>query len=357
MIEDVLDYKLWNNRVSEYLIVVGAVVGGIVVLRLVWFLVGWRVAAWAKRTEAPVAGVLVKNTARAALPLIYLAIAYLALRNLAFPANVARIIDVAGKVLLAYLIARFVIAVIVSTIKYYWLKRAEEDGREKTVKALMPIIHIAVWLVAVIFLLDNLGFKVSTVVAGLGIGGVAVALAGQAILKDLFSYFAILFDRPFEIGDFIAVGDQMGTVQRVGVKTTRLKSLGGEELIFSNADLTDSRVQNYKRMERRRVAFSMSVTYQTPAAKLSKVPALVENIIKNVEGALFDRAHFASYGDFGLRYEIVYYVLGNDYNKYMDIQQRINLAIFEELGKQKVEFAYPTRALYLPQAKQIKGKM
>jgi small-conductance mechanosensitive channel len=210
--------------------------------------------------------------------------------------------------------------------------------------------------VAAIFLLDNLGFKIATVVAGLGIGGVAVALAGQAILKDLFGYFAILFDQPFEIGDVVAVGDKMGTVEKVGVKTTRLKSIGGEQLIFSNADITDSRVQNFKRMARRRVVTQLGVTYDTPAAKLKKIPDLVRGIIDPIDDVDFDRAHFASFGDFSLVFEVVYFVHGNDYTKYMDIQEEINIRLYEVFAKQKIEFAYPTQTVYLPPATRTRGK-
>jgi small-conductance mechanosensitive channel len=345
MLNEILNNVVFGNPVGDYLIILGVVLGGVVLIRIIWALVVRRVAAWAQRTEAPIDDILVKSTARAVLPLVYLAIVYVAVRNLTFTDKVWNIIDIAAKLLLTYLAARFAITIIRNSIKYYWLRGGENISREKTLKALMPIIHVGVWLVAAVFLLDNLGFKVTTVVAGLGIGGVAVALAGQAILKDLFSYFAILFDRPFEIGDFIAVGDKSGTVEKVGVKTTRLTSLSGEQLIFSNADLTDSRVQNYRRMERRRVAFKIGVAYETPAKKLEAIPEVVRNIIAGVDGAVFDRAHFASYGDSSLDYEIVYYVLTNDYQVYMDVQQRINLAIFKELGKRKIEFAYPTQTV------------
>jgi small-conductance mechanosensitive channel len=356
MFHDTLNYVLYGNRVLDYLIVLGVALAGVVLIRIIWALVVRRVAAWAKRTEAPIDDILVKSTARAVLPLVYLAIIYLAVRNLAFEDNVRDIIDIAGKILLTYLAARLTITMIANTIKYYWLSKGENGGREKTVRALMPIIRIGVWLVALVFLLDNFGFEVTTVVAGLGIGGVAVALAGQAILKDLFGYFAILFDRPFEIGDSIAVGDKMGTVEKVGVKTTRLKGLGGEQLVFSNADLTDSRVQNFKRMKRRRIVAHLGVTYDTPAAKLKKIPALVRGIIDPIDGVDFDRAHFASFGDFSLVFEVVYFVHGNDYTKYMDVQEEINMRLYEAFAKQKIEFAYPTQTVYLPPATRARGK-
>ncbi len=347
MLAEFLDYAFWDNRVADYLKVLGAIMGGVVVFRIIKYVVVRRVARWAKKAAVPIDDVFVNNIAKPLLPLLYLGTVYLALGWLTIGAGAARAIEIAAKVILTFFGARFVIAVSVNAIKYYWVAKEEDETRERTFKALMPIIKFTVWIVAVIFLLDNLGFKVTTVVAGLGIGGVAVALAGQALLKDLFSYFAILFDRPFEIGDLIAVGDKMGTVERVGVKTTRLRSISGEQLVFSNADLTDSRVENYKRMKRRRVVFNIGVAYETPAKKLEVIPDIVRDIIAAVDGVAFDRAHFTSYGDSSLDYEIVYYVLTNDYQVYMDVQQRINLAIFKELGKRKIEFAYPTQTVHI----------
>ena len=356
MIYDILNGVIYENRVADYLKVLGAVVGGVIVLRILKFFVVRRIAAWAKKTDAPIDDVFVKSISKPLLPLLYLGTVYFAMGCLTIQPDAARVIEIVAKILLTILGARLIIAILVNTIKYYWLAREENETRERTVRALIPIIKIAVWIVAVIFLFDNLGFKVTTVVAGLGIGGVAVALAGQAVLKDLFGYFSILFDRPFEIGDFIAVGDKMGTVERIGIKTTRLRSISGEQLIFSNADLTDSRVQNYKRMERRRVAFNIGVTYQTPPKKLEEIPGIVEKIIADVEYADFDRAHFHSYGDFSLVYEIVYFVRGNDYKRYMDVQQRINVAMFDEFTKRKIDFAYPTQTVYLPKGGETKGK-
>jgi small-conductance mechanosensitive channel len=358
VVETVLEYTLWDNRLADYLKVLGAAAGGVVVLRVLKFVVVKRVAAWARKAGVPVGDALVNNISRPLLPLLYLGTVYLALGWLTIEAGAARVVEIVAKVLLTFLGGRFVIAVLINAIKYYWVNAAEDGARERTFKALSPIIKIAVWAGAVVFLLDNLGFKVTTVVAGLGIGGVAVALAGQAILKDLFSYFAILFDRPFEIGDFIAVGDKMGTVERVGLKTTRLTSLSGEQLIFSNADLTDSPVQNYKRMERRRVAFRLRVSHQTSAEKLEAIPGIIKGIVDGVDGVVFDRAHFASYGEYSLDYEIVFYVLTNDYGVYMDIQQRINLAIFREFGKRGIEFAFPRQTVRLagPEKRGVGGR-
>ena len=193
------------------------------------------------------------------------------------------------------------------------------------------------------------------VVAGLGITGIAVALAAQTILGDLFNYFVILFDRPFKRGDFVIIDDFLGVIVHIGIKTTRIQSLWGEELVFSNTDLTSSRIKNYKKMEKRRVLFKLGVTYQTTSEQIKKIPQIIRGIIEKVEDTIFDRAHFQSYGDFSLDIESVYYVIGNDYNKYMDIQQQINFAIKEAFEKEGIEFAYPTRTLFINKEEQAKS--
>jgi len=214
-------------------------------------------------------------------------------------------------------------------------------------RGIETFLKITIWTIAVIVLLDNFGIEVSALVAGLGIGGIAIALAAQNILGDLFSYFIIYFDKPFEIGDFLIIDDYLGSIENIGIKTTRIRSLGGEELIFSNTDLVNSRIRNYKRMRKRRVLFRFGVIYQTSLEQLKEIPSIITEIVKQISGATLDRAHFSSYGDFSLDFEVVYYVNGRDYNKYMDIQQEINFKIKEEFEKRGIEFAYPTQTLFL----------
>jgi small-conductance mechanosensitive channel len=209
------------------------------------------------------------------------------------------------------------------------------------------LINIFVWVIGLVFLMGNLGFDISAVIAGLGIGGIAIALAAQAILGDLFSYFVIFFDRPFEVGDFITVQDKVGTVEYTGIKTTRLRALTGEQLVFSNTDLTNSRIHNFKKMQERRVLFRLGVVYQTSAAQLKEIPQIVKNIIEKHSDVRFDRGHFATYGDFSLNFEFVYFVIGSEYVKYMDTQQSINLEIYDEFEKRGIEFAYPTQTLFV----------
>jgi small-conductance mechanosensitive channel len=222
-----------------------------------------------------------------------------------------------------------------------------ESTQIATSTALTFVGKLVLWSVALLLVLENLNFDVSALVASLGVGGIAVALAAQNILGDLFASLSILFDKPFVVGDFIFVGDMMGTVEKVGLKTTRVRSLFGEQLVFSNNDLLSSRIKNYKRMEERRVVFTLGVTYQTNAEQLELIPGIIKETIENQEKVRFDRSHFKGYGDFALLFETVYWVTDPDYNLYMDIQQRINLELFRHFEEQGIEFAYPTQTIHL----------
>jgi small-conductance mechanosensitive channel len=242
---------------------------------------------------------------------------------------------------------RLLISLINYSLEQYWIKKEGKTFSRQSLKGIITLIKVVIWGIGITFLLDNLGFKISTVIAGLGIGGIAVALAAQTILGDLFNYFVIFFDRPFEVDDFIIIGDYMGTIETIGIKTTRIRSLGGEQLVFSNTDLTNSRIRNYKRMQKRRVLFRIGVVYQTKLEQMKEIPGLIKEIVESIPDTVFDRAHFASFGDFSLDIEIVYYILSSDYNKYMDIQQELNFKIMEEFEKRGIEFAYPTRTIFL----------
>lgn len=212
------------------------------------------------------------------------------------------------------------------------------------------IARVAIWSIVLLAALDNLGVNITTMIAGLGVGGIAVALAAQNILGDLFASLSIVLDKPFVVGDFLSIGDFLGSVEKVGIKTTRLRSLSGEQLIFSNNDLLSSRIRNYGRMFERRVVFSLGVTYQTSAETLRAIPGLLRDAVESQEQVRFDRAHFQKYGDFALIFEVVYYVLSPDYNQYMDIQQAINLKIYDDFEANGIDFAYPTQTLFVNRA-------
>lgn len=207
------------------------------------------------------------------------------------------------------------------------------------------IMKVLIWALVLMLILENLGVDITALVAGLGIGGIAVALAVQNVLGDLFASLSITLDRPFVVGDFLIVDDFLGSVEYIGIKSTRLRSLSGEQIVMSNSDLLSSRVRNYGRMNERRVVFANRVTYQTPIDVVERIPGVIRDIIESRSDTRFDRSHFQKHGLSALEFETVYYVLSPDYNKYMDIQQAINLRIHRAFAEMGVEFAYPTQRL------------
>jgi small-conductance mechanosensitive channel len=217
------------------------------------------------------------------------------------------------------------------------------DARQSgSLQIILFVAGLIVWTLAFLLALDNLGVEIAPLLAGLGIGGIAVALAVQTVLGDLLASMSIALDKPFAIGDFLMIDAFMGTVEHIGVKSTRLRSLSGEQIVMSNADLLRSRVRNFGRMRERRVAMTLGVTYDTKREALRAIPAAMRDIVNAQSQTRFDRCHFLSYGVSALQFELVFFVTNPDYNAYADIQQSINLAILDCFDAMGVEFAFPT---------------
>lgn len=344
--EEILKQEYLGNTVNDYVITLGIILIGLVLIKLIRNVLLKRLERWAAKTDTSLDDYVVKGVERFALPVANFVIFYWAINYLTLPEKASRIIEVAVAVVITFFVLRLVSTTVELGLKSYLLRQEGGEEKIKQMRGVMIIVNIMIWAVGILMLLDNLGYDVTTIVAGLGIGGIAVALAAQNILGDLFNYFVIFFDRPFEVGDYITIDDKKGTVEYIGIKTTRFKSIGGEQLVLSNSDLTKSRLHNFKRMERRRVVFSLGVTYQTPADQLRAIPGLIRGIIESHAKTTFDRAHFATYGSFSLNFEVVYFVESPDFNEYMDIHQSVNLKIFEEFEKRKIEFAYPTQTVF-----------
>lgn len=298
--------------------------------------------------SAPRSNLVLQLLQQVVLPSARWGLVYLAIRLLEPAPSVLLVLRVVLIVLITWYVIRLINTGVDAALSAYAAHRGESGTNR--VKPLMAVINLLVWVIALVFLLDNLGVEISAIVAGLGIGGIAIALAAQALLGDLFSYFVIFFDRPFELGDFVIFDDILGSIEHIGIKTTRIRSLAGEQIVVSNSVLTGAKLRNYKRMAERRVVFSFGVTYDTGADNLRAIPELIRGIIESEVQARFDRAHFKAYGASSLDFEVVYYVLSPDYAIYMDIQQRINLAIYERFAEDGIRFAYPTRTVYLEQA-------
>lgn len=343
-----MSFVFMGNTLLDWSIALAMAAAFAVALYVVQKIAVRRLAAIAQRTQTYLDDVAVGMLSATRLPFIAIVAFYLGTCFLELPA--ARQLTVFRVTVITLLIQA---AIWGDKGIRLWLahcrKRARTEDAASTTStaALGFIVRMALWIIIVLMILDNLGFNIATLIASLGIGGIAVALAMQNILGDIFASLSIVLDKPFSVGDFIIVDDVMGTVEFVGLKTTRLRSLSGEQIVFSNADLLKSRIRNYKHMQERRAVFAIGVVYQTTEAQLRLIPQIVRETIELQPNARFDRAHFKAYGESSLDFEVVYYLGDPDYNLYMDIQQSINLMLFSRFAQEKIEFAYPSRTVYL----------
>ena len=335
-----------GNDVRTWLVALGITVAVFVVLRLVEQVLIVRVQRLAEKTRTVIDDALIGALRKTKLLYLLIVAVYFGSRALDLPDKMR---EIDWRVLMvATLVQTGIWASSGITIWLARYRETEEDGANRTtMNALSFLVRVAVWTVLLLLILDNLGVDVTALVTGLGIGGVAIALAVQNVLSDLFASLSIVLDKPFVNGDFIVVGDMAGSVEHVGIKTTRIRSISGEQLVFSNNDLLTSRIRNFGRMNERRVVFSLGVTYQTPAEKLERIPSLIEAAVSSQERVRFDRSHFSGYGDFSLNFETVYFVESSDYRQHMDILQAVNLSIYQSFETEGIEFAYPTQTLFV----------
>ena len=346
---NILEYSFYGNTVQTWLVALAAFILTVLALQFIRWILEKRVVTLIKRSKTKVDDYL--------LPLLrqtrfffFLAIGvYVGSLFLLLPETVLVWVGKITRLVFfiqaglwgAGLITCFVTRQMSGKIE------EEENADATTMNALGLIARIVLWIIIGLLTLDNLGVEVNSLVASLGIGGIAIALAVQNILGDLFASLSIALDKPFVIGDYIVLNDFEGTVENIGLKSTRVRSLTGEELIFSNTDLLNSRIRNYKWHKERRIAFSIGVKYGTPPEKLARIPSIMEEIISSLEHVRFERAHLTKMGDFSLNYEIVYHVQDPDANFFLDFQHEINLALYERFAKESIEFAYPTQTLFI----------
>lgn len=343
-----LKTEFFGNALLSWLIAAGILFTVYLGLSLIKTQVGRRLKALSERTETDIDDFVTDLFQVRTKRVLFLLFAlYGASLVLVLPVKVSAFVTGAALVALALQVGLWGNGLVNFLVSRRATRDREDALNLEAYSVITWIAKTAVWVMVTLLALNNLGIKVTALVAGLGISGIAVALAVQNILGDLFASLSIVMDRPFVIGDFIIVGDQKGTVEHIGLKTTRVRSISGEQIIFSNADLLSSRVKNYRRMNERRVLFIIGVTYQTPIQKLEAIPEMIREIIEAQAQGRFDRSHFKTYGAFSLDFETVYYVLDRDYALYMDVQQAINLALFRKFEESGIEFAYPTQTLFV----------
>jgi small-conductance mechanosensitive channel len=345
----VADWLLEQGDLSRWLIAAILLVFLIISLRVLQAVLSIRARKLAEKRQLDWASIMADLIE--ATKFLFLVLMSAALSSLVLPLGYDTRAIIRATAIIALLIQAGIwghVAVSFFVARYAKRRLGTDATSVTTISALGMFARLVIISVVVLLILDNLGVNVTTMVAGLGIGGIAVALAAQNILGDLFASASIVLDKPFVMGDFIIVGDLLGTVEHVGLKTTRIRSLSGEQLVFSNNDLLQSRIRNFKRLRERRVVFSIGVIYQTPYDKLAAIAGMLRAAVEAQDHVRFDRAHFASHGDFSLNFEVVYHVLSPDFHLYMDIQQAINLTIHKRFEEQGISFAYPTQTVFLP---------
>ena len=343
---EILQQIYWGNTVAAYLIAAGGIV-------VVWFIVkvikGIVIRFLKKkslRTNNIFDDLLIKGIEKFVVPGTYLLVNYGIITQLTLQPKLARILEVAIMVVTTYFVVRLINFAIHGAIMLRMKQKNEAPERIKQLSGILMVVKAIIWTFGLITLIDNLGYDITTIIAGFGIGGIAIALAAQNILGDLFSYFVIFFVLFFEIGDFIVSNNYSGIVEIIVIKTTHVRSLDGQQLVMPNSELVKTVINNFKRLEKRRVVFNVRLVYYTPSEKLKQIPAIIKEIITGNKNASFDRAHFKSFGEFSMDYEIVYYINSPDYVLYMNTHQEICFAIFDRFEKEKIKFALPTQTIF-----------
>ncbi len=344
-----IEYAIFGNTLTAWAVAIGAAVGMTLVLMLARRVIRTRLERLAERTRTGLDDLASRMVGRTAGWFLAAESAVVASISLALPVTTRQGLQVLAVLALMFQAGLWggeVLDYVIHTRLQVEHEQGDAAGAT-SVRALGYVARLALWVVVVLLALQNAGIEVTALVTSLGIAGVAVALALQNILGDLFASLAIVLDKPFVIDDVIVVGEFQGAVERIGLKTTRLRSLSGEEISIANSDLLQSRIRNFQRMAERRVVFGFGVNYETPPGKLGQIGGWVREIIEAQDNTRFDRAHFTALGEFALQYEAVYYILSPDYNTYMDIHQAVNLALVKRLQSERVEFAYPTQVVHL----------
>jgi len=354
-IQDLLNFEFWNNTLQNYLIAIIVFLLIFIGSYILRFYLIRRIKKLTKKSKTEADDILIKTLQSIGSPFY-----------LIFSLNVAsKFLNVPDfywtwlngftlTILTFYLVPK--LHIFLNYIIHGYVKSKQkiedEDNAEVFDTSLLNLISttlgVFLWVAAFIIVSQAFEVNVTALVGGLGITGIAVAFALQNILADIFASIAIFFDKPFKIGDFVILDENhMGSVEHVGIKSTRIRSISGELLVISNKELSESRISNYREMNSRRAVFSFGVEYQTTVKQLRQIPDICKKIISDIKICTFDRAHFQKFGDSSLDFEVVYYVNSSDYNTYMDVQQKINLELKENFEQSKIEFAYPTQTVLL----------
>lgn len=342
-----MQQTVMGNSLLRWATAALAVAVALVVLRFVLAFVRVRLRRWVEKTETRLDDGLVAVVEQTRAPFRWALAVFVGAQWVELSPRMAGIVRTVAVLALLVQAALWAQAALRLATERYALTRPD-DGAARTTASLVRVVGLVlVWAVAVLMVLDNLGVNIGALIAGLGIGGIAVALAVQNVLGDLLASLSIALDRPFVPGDLVTIDTFTGTVEHIGLKSTRIRSIAGEGMVFSNADLLRSRIRNFKSLQERRATFAVGVTYQTPAAVLEAIPGLMREAVEAQPNTRFDRAHFKSFDASCLTFECVYYVTVPEMVAYLDAQQAINLALVRRFAAESIEFAYPTQTLFV----------
>lgn len=348
--DSIMNQVFLGNSIKDWCIAICVFAGVCIIVRVLKFLFTNKLKALAAKSPGQFDDFAVEVISTSVVPILYIMGIYAGMRYLTFPEKAYNTANIVLLVILTFFALRIVTHAIRYAVYRYLDRQEDAEMKKRQARGILVIVNIVVWILGIVFLLDNLGRDVTTIIAGLGVGGIAIALAAQTILGDLFSYFVIFFDRPFEIGDAITVDNKSGKVEYIGIKTTRLRTATGDLLIISNTNLTNSRVHNFKQLHERGVGLKFTVVYQTPYEQVKAIPGYVKDIITAEANVRFERCHFAGYGVNGLDFDCSYVIESSDYNLYMDRQQEILLAIYKKFEQEGIRFFYINQAQFLAMA-------
>jgi len=353
-INKLIDQRFLGNSLLDWAIALGIFLVVLLLLRVIQGVGLRRVKYMAKKHKVRRVTPLLDALDRTMFLVLIVIALWAGSQELIFHKNIERSIKLVAMTAFFFQCGIWAVAYLNSWMKIYKQEKLTTNiGAVTTLNAIGISIKMVIWICVFLLLLNNFGVDITALIAGLGIGGIAIAFALQSILGDLFASFTIVVDKPFLVGDFLIIDDYLGSVEHVGMKTTRLRSLSGEQIIISNSKLLDSRIRNYGRMFERRIAVVIGTIHQITREQIKMVPQIIKEAIESQEKTRFDRAHFKSYGESSLDFEYVYYVLSPDYNIYMDVNQAINLHIHERFEKEGIDFAFPTRTVFIENAVRI----
>jgi len=342
------DTVLFGYPLSRLLLALGYGLGTAILVRFGLGVVIGQIGRLAQRTETDLDDLAVELLEKTRFLFILLVGVWVAARSLDLPEQWDETMTAVLTAVLLLQIGLWGMGVINYLVRHYRAASLEDDpGLATAIGALGFVGRLALWAVLLLTALSTFGVEITPLLASLGVGGLAVALALQNVLGDLLASLSIVLDKPFVIGDFVIIGEFAGTIESVGLKTTRVRALSGEQLVFSNSDMLSSRIRNLGRMQERRVVFQIGVEYNLDSQKLRRIPEIVQGAIETRENVRFDRCHFKAFGDFSLNFETVYFMTVPDYRAYMDTQQAINLAVYESFETEGIPFAFPTQTLHL----------